>query len=359
MDEFDIDELYYMAVDLLRNLISTPSTSRNENAAADLVENCFANLGLKSSRHGNNVWAVVPGYDPCKPTILLNSHIDTVKPVAGWTRDPYSPEEDEDTGRLYGLGSNDAGASLVSLIAAFAYMAGRPRTYNLVMLASAEEEVSGRDGIESALKVMPKIDVAIVGEPTGMRPAIAEKGLMVLDGEVHGVAGHAARDEGVNAIYKAIDVIGILREMQFDKVSPTLGPVKISVTQIEAGTQHNVVPDICRFVVDVRTTDAYSNADTLEMMRARVPGCTMTPRSTRLNPSSIPAQHPIVERLVMMGLEPFGSPTLSDQALMPWPSVKCGPGDSARSHTPDEYILLSEIRGAIEIYTRILDTLRL
>lgn len=240
--------------------------------------------------------AVAPGYDPYKPTILLNSHIDTVKPVAGWTRDPYSPDEDEDTGRLYGLGSNDAGASLVSLIAAFAYMAGRPRTYNLVMLASAEEEVSGRDGIESTLKVLPKIDVAIVGEPTGMRPAIAEKGLMVLDGEVHGVAGHAAREEGVNAIYKAVNVIETLREMQFDKVSPTLGPVKISVTQIEAGTQHNVVPDICRFVVDVRTTDAYSNADTLEMMRARVPGCTLTPRSTRLNPSSIPAQHPIVER---------------------------------------------------------------
>ena len=359
MADLDTDELYYRALDLTHTLIATPSVSRNEAAAAALIENCFRELGHEPHRHGNNVWAIAPGFDTKLPTLLLNSHIDTVKPVEGWSRKPYTPEEDPETGRLYGLGSNDAGASLVSLIAAFAYMSGRQRAYNLVMLASAEEEVSGRGGIESVLTLLPHIDVAIVGEPTGMRPAVAEKGLMVLDGETKGVAGHAARNEGVNAIYKAMDAIVKLRALQFDKVSPTLGPVKISVTQIAAGTQHNVVPDTCKFVVDVRTTDAYTNEETLAMMRTAVPECTLTPRSTRLNPSSIPVTHPIVERLVMMGFEPFGSPTLSDQALMPWPSVKCGPGDSARSHTPDEYIYPSEIREAIAIYTRLLDGLRL
>jgi acetylornithine deacetylase len=355
----DIDELYYTAIDLLHNLIATPSTSRNEAEAANLVEQCFTHLGFAPSRLGNNVWAVAPHYDAALPTLLLNSHIDTVKPVEGWTRDPFTPTDDAETGRLYGLGSNDAGASLVSLIAAFAHMSARTRSYNLIMLASAEEEVSGRNGIEAALPMLPHVDVAIVGEPTGMRPAIAEKGLMVLDGVASGVAGHAARNEGVNAIYKAIDAVNTLRALTFDHESATLGPVKISVTQIEAGTQHNVVPDTCKFVVDVRTTDAYSNVDTLEMMRNAVPECTLTPRSTRLNPSSIPADHPIVARLEMMGYEPFGSPTLSDQALMPWCSVKCGPGDSARSHTPDEYIYPGEIREAISIYIRLLDGLQL
>jgi acetylornithine deacetylase len=355
----DIDELYYTAIDLLHNLISTPSTSRNETEAASLVEQCFTRLGFAPSRLGNNVWALAPGYDATLPTLLLNSHIDTVKPMEGWTRDPFTPTDDAETGRIYGLGSNDAGASLVSLIATFAHMATRQRSYNLIMLASAEEEVSGRNGIEAALPMLPHVDVAIVGEPTGMRPAIAEKGLMVLDGVATGVAGHAARNEGVNAIYKAIDAVNTLRALTFDRVSPTLGPVKISVTQIEAGTQHNVVPDTCKFVVDVRTTDAYSNVDTLEMMRNAVPECTLTPRSTRLNPSSIPTDHPIVTRLEMMGYEPFGSPTLSDQALMPWCSVKCGPGNSARSHTPDEYIYPDEIREAISIYIRLLDGLQL
>lgn len=360
MNEIDIDELYYMAEDLLRGLIATPRASREEAQAANLVEGQMRRLGFAPRRLGNNVWAVAPGYEASLPTLLLNSHIDTVRPVEGWTRQPYEPQVDPETGRLYGLGSNDAGASLVALLATFAYMAPRQRAYNLVMLASAEEEVSGRGGLEAVVPLLPPVAVAIVGEPTGMRPAVAEKGLMVLDGEARGVAGHAARDEGVNAIYLAIGAIERLRTLQLGRVSATLGPVKISVTQIEAGTQHNVVPDRCRFVVDVRTTDAYTNEETLAAMRSVVgEECSLTPRSTRLRPSSIALDHPLVSRLAMMGLEPFGSPTLSDQALMPWPSLKCGPGDSARSHTPDEYVGLAELREAIAIYTRLLDGLTL
>ena len=248
---------------------------------------------------------------------------------------------------------------MVSLLAAFLYMCQKPRVYNLVFLASCEEEVSGREGIESAIPLLPPIDAAIVGEPTGMRPAIAEKGLMVLDIEVDGKAGHAARNEGINAIYRAIPVIERLRTFSFPKESETLGPVKISITQIEAGTQHNIVPPLCRMVADIRTTDAYSNEETLRILREAVPECRMTPRSTRLNPSCISAGHPIVRRLSMMGYEPFGSPTLSDQALMPWPSVKAGPGDSSRSHSADEYIYLSEIREAIAVYIQVLSGLTL
>ncbi|MCM1517292.1 MAG: M20 family metallo-hydrolase [Pseudoflavonifractor sp.] len=358
MDTFiDTDELYYDAVDLLKELIAIPSPSRDEGAAADRVQQFLQSHGHDTSRLGNNVWSIAPGYDPALPTLLLNSHVDTVKPVAGWTRDPFAPTEED--GRLYGLGSNDAGASLVSLIATFRYMSGRPRNYNLIMLASAEEEVSGKNGIESALTQLPPVTVAIVGEPTGMNPAIAEKGLMVLDGEVKGRSGHAARDEGINAIYRAIPVVETLRTLRFPIESPTLGPVKISVTQIEAGTQHNVVPDLCRLVIDVRTTDAYSNVETLAMIREAVPDAALTPRSTRLNPSRIDPAHPLVSRLVTMGAVPFGSPTLSDQALMPWQSMKFGPGDSARSHTANEYIILDEIRHAIATYTTLLDGLRL
>ncbi len=349
-----MDQLYYEAVDLLSLLISTPSVSREENAAADIVQDWLERHGHPTSRHANNVWSVAPGYDKSLPTLLLNSHIDTVRPVAGWTRDPFTPATDEE-GRLYGLGSNDAGASLVSLLATFTYMASQQRSYNLVMLASAEEEVSGKKGIEAVIPKFPRIDVAIVGEPTMMQPAIAEKGLMVLDGVVKGVAGHAARDEGDNAIYHAVDVVSRLKSLEFPEVSPTLGPVKISVTQINAGTQHNVVPDTCNLVVDVRTTDAYSNSDTLRIIRETAPECTFTPRSIRLNPSSIAPSHPIVRRLIMLGGEPFGSPTLSDQSLMPWPSVKVGPGDSARSHTADEFIMLDEIRTAIAVYIRVLN----
>lgn len=353
----DTDELYYDAVDLLRQLIAIPSVSRNESEAADVVEQFMTAHGMHPRRSGNNVWVTAPDFDPQRKTILLNSHIDTVKPVAGWTRDPFTPDYDESTDRLYGLGSNDAGASGVSLLAAFRYLSEHQQSYNLIILLSAEEEVSGKNGIESVLPMLPPIDVAIVGEPTGMQPAIAEKGLMVLDGEVTGVSGHAARNEGVNAIYRAIPVVERLRTLQLPKESSMLGPVRISVTQIEAGTQHNVVPDLCRITVDVRTTDVYSNSETLELIRDAVPECTLTPRSTRLNPSSIDPAHPIVQRLEMLGAESFGSPTLSDQALLPCQSLKLGPGDSARSHTADEYIMTNEIREAIATYIRLLDGL--
>ncbi len=354
----DIDELYYQAVDLLKELISTPSISREEKEAADIVERFLKENGAETHRHGNNVWCLSGGFDPARPTLLLNSHIDTVKPATGWTRDPFSPDVDAD-GCLYGLGSNDAGASLVSLIASFLYLNSIERNYNMVMLASCEEEVSGRGGIEAAIPMLPKIDAAIVGEPTGMQPAVAEKGLMVLDGIVAGQSGHAARNEGVNAIYRALHVIETLKSLEFPKVSSTLGPVKISVTQIEAGTQHNVVPDRCKIVVDVRTTDAYDNITTLEMIKQAVPDCELTARSTRLNPSSISADHQIVKRLEMMGAEPFGSPTLSDQALMPWQSLKLGPGQSSRSHSANEFIRLDEIRNAIEVYTKLLSGISL
>lgn len=352
-----MDELYYKSVDLLKRLISIPSISRDETEAADVVFDFFKSNGFEPKRQGNNVWVTSLDFDINQPTLLLNSHIDTVKPVAGWTRDPFTPVEED--GKLYGLGSNDAGASLVSLMAAFIYLCERPRNYNMIMLASCEEEVSGKNGIESVIPMLPHIDVAIVGEPTDMQPAIAEKGLMVLDGVVRGVSGHAARNEGVNAIYEALGVIDNLRNLQFEKISPMLGPVKISVTQIKAGTQHNVVPDECEIVVDVRSTDAYSNVETLDIIRKAVPKCELTPRSTRLNPSHISSSHPIVERLELLGAKSFGSPTLSDQALMPWQSLKLGPGSSSRSHTADEFIYLDEIRNAIEIYIKILDGIKI
>lgn len=355
-----MDELYYSAVDLLKRLVATESVSRQEAGAADVMAGFFNSRGYRVMRSGNNVWVTAPGFDPSLPSLLLNSHIDTVRPVDGWVQSPFEPVYDAETDRLYGLGSNDAGASVVSLAAAFLHLASlEERGYNLTFLASCEEEVSGRGGLESVVGMLGPVDFAIVGEPTGMRPAIAEKGLMVIDAEVYGRAGHAARDEGDNAIYHAVDAIATLRAMTFARTSAMLGPVKISVTQIEAGTQHNVVPDLCRMVIDVRTTDAYSNAETLEMMRQALPGVKLTPRSTRLNPSGVEATHPFVARAVMMGLEPFGSPTLSDQALMPWPSVKIGPGDSARSHTAQEYICLAEIREAIATYITLLTGLRL
>ena len=352
----DIDEIYYDAVQLLCDMIAVPSVSRDEAAVADLVEKRMALWGLDPKRIANNVYAISPNFSPERPTLLLNSHIDTVRPAEGWTYNPFEAFEADD--RIYGLGSNDAGASVVSLMAAFRWLSCHEQHYNLIFLASCEEEVSGKGGIEEALKHLPNIDVAIVGEPTNLQPAIAEKGLMVLDAEAIGRSGHAARNEGINAIYKAIEAIEALRQLSFDKQSSLLGPVKISTTVINAGTQHNVVPDVCRFVVDVRTTDAYSNVETLEMIRAAAPQCTFTPRSTRLNPSAIAPSHPLVQRLITMGKEPFGSPTLSDQALMNFPSMKIGPGDSARSHTANEYIRPIEIREAIHTYISLLDFAR-
>lgn len=352
----DIDQLYYNAIDLLKDMISTPSFSREETIVADKIESYIKTMGFEPKRKGNNIWIQNKDFDASKPTILLNSHIDTVKPVAGWTKDPFEPITEDDT--LYGLGSNDAGASVVSLLHAFFILTSKKQDYNLIFLASCEEEVSGKGGVESVLPVLPPIELGIIGEPTGMNPAIAEKGLMVLDCTVHGKSGHAARNEGENAIYKAIKDIGWFSSFQFPEKSRLLGPVKMTVTMINAGTQHNVIPDKCKFVVDVRSNELYSNEELFTIIDMYT-DCDVEPRSFRLNSSSIALENPFVERTVMIGKEPFGSPTLSDQALMPFSTVKIGPGDSARSHTADEYILLSEIREAMELYVKLLDGLRL
>jgi acetylornithine deacetylase len=289
-----------------------------------------------------------------KPTLLLNSHIDTVKPVSGWQKDPFTPTEVN--GKLYGLGSNDAGASVVSLLHVFMELCRREQSYNLIFLASCEEEVSGENGIGSVLPQLPPISFALVGEPTEMQPAIAEKGLMVLDVTTFGKAGHAARDEGENAIYKSLQDIEWFRNYRFEKESPLLGPVKMSVTQINAGTQHNVIPDRCAFVVDIRSNELYSNEDLFEIVGQHVSG-EIKARSFRLNSSRIPEEHPFVRKAIASGRKPFGSPTLSDQALMPFPSVKMGPGHSSRSHTAGEYIYIKEIEEAIGLYIQLLNGL--
>ncbi len=368
---YDTDLLTHEAVVLLQQLIATPRTSRNEGEAADLLahfmeEKRYADDGCElysMNREANNVWCVASGYDSTRPTLLLNAHIDTVKPVSAWTRDPFTPEIEGDC--LFGLGSNDDGASLVSLLQAFRVLIQHPQSYNLIFLASAEEEVSGRDGIERALKQLPPITVALVGEPTGMQPAIAEKGLMVLDVTAKGKAGHAARNEGVNAIYRALKDITWFQHHQFEKVSELLGPVKMTVTIINAGTQHNVVPDSCTFTVDVRSNECYSNEEIYQQVCASVEA-EVAARSFRLGSSHIDPAHPLVQRAIALGptsdgkpRKPFGSPTLSDQALMPWPSMKMGPGDSARSHTANEFIRIQEIQEAIEKYITLLDGLKL
>lgn len=350
-------EQYYEAIDLLKGMISRPSFSREETAVADYLQKCWSDAGHHVFRKGNNLWIIAPGFDFAKPTLLLNSHIDTVKPAAGWQKDPFLPEETEDD-RLYGLGSNDAGASVVSLYEAFTILSAKAQPYNLIFLASCEEEVSGKNGIESVLPELPPIRFAVVGEPTGMRPAIAEKGLMVLDCVATGKAGHAARNEGVNAIYKAIEAINWFSTYQFPEKSDLLEPVKMTVTIIKAGTQHNVVPDRCEFTVDIRSNEFYSNERLFELIKEQV-GCEIKARSFRLNSSRTEPEHPFVQRCLMLGKEPFGSPTLSDQALMRFPSVKIGPGDSARSHSADEFIYGPEIRDAITTYVRLLDGLAL
>ncbi len=354
--EKDIDELFYDALDLLKNMIRIPSYSRQENEVADKIESYIRIVGFTPHRKGNNIWIKSPDFSDSKSTILLNSHIDTVKPVSGWSKDPFDPIEEDS--RLYGLGSNDAGASLVSLLHVFFLLTQKPQDYNLIFLASCEEEVSGKDGIESALKDIPTPSFAIVGEPTGMHPAIAEKGLMVLDCVSIGESGHAARNEGINAIYKAMKDIEWFRSFEFPLVSDLLGAVKMTVTMVNAGTQHNVVPDTCSFVVDVRSNECYSNEELFDIINSHTE-CEVTPRSFRLNSSKIAVENPFVQRAVVMGRKPYGSPTLSDQALMSFPSVKIGPGDSARSHTADEYINPDEIREAIEYYFKLLDGLKL
>ena len=345
----DIKQYTDDAVELLKTLISIPSVSREEKEAADVFEHWVSGYGLPAQRIGNNI-LIQETLDPQKPTLLLNAHIDTVKPVSTWGRNPFRPTIEGD--RLYGLGSNDCGGGLVSLLQIYRMLRNNS-PYNLVYLASCEEEVSGQGGFSMALPYLPKIDVAIVGEPTGMQPAIAEKGLMVIDGVARGKSGHAARNEGVNAIYEALDDLVWLRDYQFKKSSPLLGPTKLTVTVLNSGTQHNVIPDECRFVIDVRTNEYYQNEDLFAFLQKHVKS-ELKARSFRLSSSHIPIDHPLVQRCVKMGMRPYGSPTLSDQALMPFSSFKLGPGESQRSHTADEFICLSEIENAITTYSELL-----
>lgn len=340
------------AIELLKELIATPSVSRDESAAADVMARAISGYGYEYSREGNNIWIKSSGFDSSKPTLLLNAHIDTVKPVSSWTRNPFSP--DVCGGRLYGLGSNDCGGGLVALLQAFRHITSRPQSYNTIWLASAEEEVSGENGIRRALPLLPAADVAIVGEPTGMQPAIAEKGLMVIDATGRGKSGHAARGEGINAIYEALDDISWLRGYKFEKVSPLLGPTVMNVTIINAGTQHNVIPDECRFTIDIRTNEFYRNEDVFSFLSSKMKS-ELKARSFRLSSSHISEDNPLIQRCKAMGMTPFGSPTLSDQALMPFPSFKLGPGQSARSHSADEYIGIGEIEDAINTYISLLD----
>jgi len=345
------------AVQLLKALIATPSVSRSEERAADLLSRYLERWGLPYGREGHNLWVGCQDWNNDRPTVMLNAHIDTVKPVATWTRDPYQPVQEGDM--LYGLGSNDCGGGLVSLLQTYRIMLHRPRNYNILWVASAEEEVSGQNGFSRVLPRLPKIDVAIVGEPTGMQPAIAEKGLMVIDGYADGVSGHAARNEGVNAIYEALDDLVWIRDYRFRKESPLLGPTKMTVTVVDAGTQHNVVPDTLHFIIDVRANEFYQNEYLFEFLRKKMKKCRLEARSFRLHSSSIQETHPIIQRCKEMGMTPFGSPTLSDQALMPFPSFKLGPGDSARSHSADEFIRISEIEQAIDTYVRLLSDFQL
>ena len=342
------------AVELLTRLIATPSPSRDEAGTADLLYGWLAEHGARPRRLHNNVWAVADVYDPARPTLLLNSHHDTVRPAAGWQRDPFSPSIEN--GRLYGLGSNDAGASLVCLSEFFLQFYNNSNLpFNLILALSAEEECSGERGIRALLPEIAAeyhIDMAIVGEPTSMQASTAERGLVVLDCTAHGRSGHAARNEGVNALYAAMDDIAVLRNFRFERESAALGPIGVTVTQIEAGTQHNVVPDTCRFVVDVRTTDAYSNEETVEILQRAIRSDAV-PRSTRLRASVIADTHPLVRAAVAAGCTTFVSPTMSDRTLMPFPALKIGPGESSRSHTADEFVRIDEIAEGIATYSKI------
>jgi acetylornithine deacetylase len=341
-------------IKLLQQLIATQSFSKEEEKTADLIELFLKNQNIPTQRKGHNVWAKNAHYTEGLPTILLNSHHDTVKPVKAWTHDPFSPDVTD--GKLFGLGSNDAGGALVSLMAIFCKFYKHKLSHNLIIAATAEEEISGANGVASILSDLGKIDVGIVGEPTLMQMAVAEKGLMVIDGYAQGRAGHAAREEGVNAIYIALEDIDKIKHFNFEKESAFLGKVKLSVTQIEAGTQHNVVPDVCKFVIDVRSNECYSNQEIYEILQKQVKS-ELKPRSFRLNSSKIDLNHPLILRGHQLGLTHYGSPTLSDQALMPFDTLKIGPGDSARSHTADEFIYLKEIEEGIAIYEKLLENL--
>lgn len=347
---------YDDAIELLKSLISIPSFSREEVGTADLIQQWLKQQGIKAERYLNNVWAKNKYFNDSLPTILLNSHHDTVKPNKGYTRDPFEPTIEED--KLFGLGSNDAGGALVSLLAVYSYFYNKSNLpFNLIIAATAEEEISGENGVASLLPKLGNIHSAIVGEPTLMQMAVAERGLLVIDCIAEGKAGHAARNEGINAIYKAMMDIEWLYVYQFPKVSPLLGPVKMTVTSIETENKaHNVVPSTCKFIIDVRVNELYTLEEAFEIIKMNIQS-KATPRSCKLRSTIIGADHPLVKAGASMGLQSYGSPTSSDKALMPFPALKIGPGDSARSHTADEFIYVSEIKNGIDLYIQILNKL--
>jgi acetylornithine deacetylase len=349
-----IEKITTEAISLLKQLIETQSFSSEEENTALLIENWFTANKIPFKRNKNNVWATNKHFDDSKPTLLLNSHHDTVKPNNGYTKDPLKATVED--GKLYGLGSNDAGGCLVSLIATFTYFyTKKTLNYNLVIVASAEEESSGKDGLNSMLSIIPKVDVAIVGEPTLMHLAIAEKGLVVFDAKVKGTASHAAHPNTDNAIYNTIDVLKWFQDYKFEKKSPVLGDVKMTVTQISAGKQHNAVPSEVELVIDVRVNDKYSNQEIENILTKNSPCTSIEARSLRLNSSSIPIHHDLVKAGIDLGRETYGSPTLSDQSVLTCPSLKLGPGDSTRSHTADEFIYLAEIEEGVAIYIELLE----
>lgn len=337
-------------IELLKRMIATPSTSRNEDKTAELLVSYLKDHGVDNvNRHLNNVWAVSRNFDSSKPTILFNSHHDTVLPAKTYTRDPFSPDVED--GVLYGLGSNDAGGPAINLLTTFLYFYNKENLpYNLIVAITAEEENSGDNGVQSILPKLPEIEFAVVGEPTCMEMSVAEKGILVLDCTAHGVTGHAARNTGINAIYKAMEDINWFKNYKFEKVSPWLGEVKCTVTGVNAGTLHNVVPAECTFMVDVRITEKYTHQEALDVIKANIPNkdTEVKPRSFKLKSSHIDVNHPFVKVAEKQGIKLFGSPTTSDRAVMPYRSVKMGPGDSNRSHTADEYIKLSEITEGVK-----------
>ena len=349
-----IEKLTIDAIALLKNLIETSSFSSEEQNTALLIESWFQEYKIAYQRAHNNVWAVNKYFDESKPTFLLNSHHDTVQPNKAYTKDPFKAIIEN--GKLYGLGSNDAGGCLVSLLATFTYFYHHKNLkYNLVVVASAEEESSGKNGLNSMLSIIPEVAVAIVGEPTLMQLAIAEKGLVVFDAKISGTPSHAAHLNDDNAIYNTIDVLKWFQNFQFKKTSKSLGDVKMTVTQMNAGKQHNAIPAEVELVIDVRVNDLYSNQKIAEILEKESPCTTITPRSLRLNSSCIPVEHELVKAGIALGRKTYGSPTLSDQSVLDCPSLKLGPGDSTRSHTADEFIYLQEIEQGIELYIKILE----
>jgi acetylornithine deacetylase len=341
------------AIQLLKDLIEIPSFSSEEHLTAARIEQWFTDYKMPFERSQNNIWALNKHFDATKPTLLLNSHHDTVKPNNGYSKDPFKAQLED--GKLYGLGSNDAGGCLVSLIATFTHFYAQEHlNYNLVLVASAEEESSGDAGLNSMLSIIPKIDVAIVGEPTLMQLAMAEKGLVVFDAFVKGTPGHAAHPNADNAIYNTIEVLQWFKDFRFEKDSQSLGPVKMTVTQINAGKQHNAIPAAVELVVDVRVNDQYTNKEIVEILQKQAPCDSIEPRGLKLNSSSIPVGHPLVQAGIALGRETYGSPTLSDQSVLSCPSLKLGPGDSTRSHTADEFIYVQEIEEGITLYIQLL-----